>query len=113
MAFVKGKSIADSIALAQEIFCDLDMKVKGSNLILKFDLEKAYGCVSWPFLTAVLQKFSFSQAWISIAEQCWSTPWFSVLFNGESSSFFKAERGLHHGDPLSSNLFILVMEVLS
>jgi hypothetical protein len=35
------------------------------------------------------------------------------LINGEASSFFKSERGLCQGCPLSPYLFILIMEGLS
>ncbi|XP_058103567.1 uncharacterized protein LOC131247152 [Magnolia sinica] len=94
MAFVQGWSITDSIALAQELFCDIDKKVRGSNLIIKVDLEKAYDRVSWSFLRAVLLSFGFSYLWISLAEKCWSGAWFLVLINDDTSGFFKSERGL-------------------
>ncbi|XP_058082470.1 uncharacterized protein LOC131230582 [Magnolia sinica] len=41
-AFVKGRSIADNIEVAQEMIHHINKKVRGGNLILKLDLEKAY-----------------------------------------------------------------------
>jgi hypothetical protein len=48
--------------------------------------------------------------WIMI---CVMSTSFSLLINGELTSFFKSGRGLRQGCPLSSLLFFLVMEGLS
>lgn len=44
---------------------------------------------------------------------CITTTSFAKLVNGDSSSFFRASRGHRQGDPLSAQLFIIVMEDLN
>ena len=44
---------------------------------------------------------------------CLSMVRFSVLINGTPAGFFHSSRGIRQGDPLSSLLFLVVMEVLS
>ncbi|XP_058111992.1 uncharacterized protein LOC131255311 [Magnolia sinica] len=41
-AFVQGRSMVESIALAQEMARELNRKVRGGNIVLKLDMEKAY-----------------------------------------------------------------------
>lgn len=50
--FVKGMSIHESIAVAQELVSELDRKVVGGNIIFKFDMSKAYDRVEWRFILA-------------------------------------------------------------
>jgi len=50
--------------------------------------------------------------WCSWIRHCISSVRFLVLVNGSSTSFFSRSQGLRLGDPLSSLLFVLVMEGL-
>ncbi|KAL0394614.1 UNVERIFIED_CONTAM: hypothetical protein Slati_4427600 [Sesamum latifolium] len=46
-------------------------------------------------------------------KKCLSTAAYSVSLNGELHGFLKGARGLRQGDPMTSYLFVLAMEVLN
>lgn len=84
-----------------------------SGAVLKLDLSKAYDRVSWLYVKTLLIHLGFDIGFIRWIMGCVSTASFAVLINGVASSFFKAERGLRQGCPLSPLIFLLVVEGLS
>ena len=89
---------------------DSMLKKKGSDLLCKLDIEKAYGHVNWEFLLAILAKTGFEQKWIKC---CISSPSFSILINGSPIGFFQSSKGLRQRDPISPYLFVIAMKALS
>ncbi|GJZ24374.1 RNA-directed DNA polymerase, eukaryota, reverse transcriptase zinc-binding domain protein [Tanacetum coccineum] len=64
-------------------------------------------------LAKVLEGFGFPMQFIRWVMTCVSTAAFLICVNGEIHGYFKGGRGLRQGDPISSYLFTIVMEVLN
>ena len=85
--------------------------IKGD--ILKIELPKAYGNVSWLYIHTMPTHIGFGIYFIRWIMSCITTVSFSVLINGVASPFFHVERGLRQGCPMSPLLLLLVAEGLS
>eukprot|EP00253_Pinus_taeda_P008007 PITA_08007 len=110
--FLEGRQIHEAIGVAQEFFHSIKQK-KSKGSILKIDLSKAYDRINWVYLRLLLTHLGFNYYFVSWIMGCISNVSFAVLINGAASPFFKSQRGLRQGCPLSPLLFLLVAEGLS
>nr|GEV29828.1 RNA-directed DNA polymerase, eukaryota, reverse transcriptase zinc-binding domain protein [Tanacetum cinerariifolium] len=82
------------------------------TMIFKVDFKKAYDLVRWDYSDDVLKNFSFGERWCGWIQSCLRSLRGSIMMNDSPTNEFQFHRGLKQGDPLSSFLFILVMESL-
>jgi hypothetical protein len=77
------------------------------------DLSKAFDMVSWLYIRLLLIHLGFAHSFVTWILNCINYTSFTMLINGSTSPFFKAEHGIRQGYPLSPLLFLLVAESLN
>lgn len=111
-AFIKRRAIHENFIYIQNLVKRFHRN-KVPTLLLKLDISKAFGSISWQFLLETLQAFGFGSRWREWVCSLFHTSTSQILLNGKPGPPILHARGLRQGDPLSPMLFVLAMEPLT
>ena len=108
-AFVKGRLIEEPIRIIDDIMFYARQN-KLESLMFAIDFERAFDSVEHNFIFATLRKFGFGPIFIQWIRTILSDNSSCDMNNGSSTHYFKLRRGTKQGDPISPQIFILVIE---
>ena len=103
-AYVNGRFIGESGRLISDIIkvCDIE---KLSGYLMTIDFEKAFDSMNHAFLTAALKKYGFGDNFIDWIKTLLNNQESCVINGGQTTKYFKLERGARQGDPVSASFY--------
>ena len=110
--YVKGRFIGENIRLIEDVMFHTE-HINSPGIALFIDFKKAFDSIEWNYLNAALRVFNFGPNFLNWIEVLYREASSCVINNGHTSPFFRLQRGIRQGCPLSRLLFVIGIELLA
>ena len=110
--FVAGRYIGQNIRAIDDVMWYAKQH-NLSGLVMQLDFEKAYDSIEWKFLFEVLEKFQIGVQITEKIKLLYNNIFSTVINDGLTCGWFRLERGVRQGCPLSCFLFIMCVEIMA
>ena len=109
---IKGRNIQDNLRIIQDLI-EYTNRDNIPGIMCALDFKSAFNSVEHNFLFHTLQVFGFGESFIRWIKILYNGTELSVINNGFTSAWFKPQRGVMQGCPISGLLFVLAVELLA
>jgi exonuclease III len=110
-AYIPGRVVHDNLRMFN-FYKEYCKKHNVDALLVSLDAKKAFDSVSHKYMHEVLDRYGFSEEFISTIKLLYNDIKASILVNGFKSVMIRIERSVKQGDALSCALFILCIDPL-
>ena len=111
VGFLKQRYIAQNL---NELYNSIEY-CENNNIaamVMAVDFEKAFDSISWEALESIMLKFGFQKSFIEMIMICFKKFKVAISNNGIRSTCFEIYKGSKQGCPISSKIFLLIIEVI-
>ena len=84
--------------------------LKLEGLLATIDVQKALDSVNHSFLISTLERYGFGNGFLKWVKILLKNQESRIINAGNTTKYFKLEKGTRQGDPISAYLLILVLE---
>ena len=110
--FLKGRYIGENIRTIADLIDYTSIK-NNPGIILLLDFEKAFDTIKWSFIFQSLHLFNFGPEFIHWIKTIYCNSESTVINYGNTTGFFRLQKGIRQGCPISPYLFIIAVEVMA